>query len=118
MHGEWEIDEIFFSYQEVPYDAGFGLDANIEEHAIMELFISPGMRRKFINAFTVNLVPFSVVALLLFAQILIVSGKEDQIERFGFTVNDSLTTCSSIFFVVLLAHGSGKKAVFRLGPSV
>jgi|GEM_PF-2899247 len=109
MHGEWEVDEIFFSYQEVPYDTGLGLDANVEEHAIMELFISPVVRRKSINAFTFNLVPFFVVALLLFAQIFIVSGKEDQIERFGFTVNDSMTTCSSIFFVVLLAHGSDKK---------
>jgi len=35
---------------------------------------------------------------------LIVSSKEELIERFGFTVNNSLTTCSAIFFVILLAH--------------
>jgi len=44
------------------------------------------------------------VALLLFAQTLIVSGKEDLIERFGFNVNDSIATCSAVFFIILLAH--------------
>jgi len=104
VHVEWEIDETFFSYQEVPYDTDFGLFTNAEEHTFMEIFINLGIRRKFINAFTVNLVPLFVVALLLFAQIRIVSGKEELIERFGFTVNDSLATFSAIFFVVLLAH--------------
>jgi len=104
VRGEWEIDETFFSYKEVPYDTNFGLSTNTEEYSYKELFINLGVRRKFINAFIVNLVPLFVVALLLFAQMLIVSGKEHLVNRFGFNVNDSLATCSAIFFIVLLAH--------------
>jgi len=66
-NGEWEIDETFFSYHEVPYDTDFGLFANVEESTYKELFINLGVRRKFINAFIINLVPLFVVALLLFA---------------------------------------------------
>jgi len=104
VHGEWEIDETFFSYKDIPYDTGFGFSTNAEEDIYKELFINLGVRRKFINAFIVNLVPLFAVALLLFAQMLIVSGKEHLIERFGFNVNDSLTTFSALFFIILLAH--------------
>jgi len=74
VHGEWEIDETFFSYHEIPYDTDFGLFDNAEETTYKELFFNLGVHRKFINSFIVNLVPIFVVALLIFAQILIVSS--------------------------------------------
>ncbi len=105
VHGEWEIDETFFSYKDVPYDTNFGFFSEAaEEHSFKEFFFNIAIRRKFINAFVINLVPLFGVALLLFAQLLIVSGKKELVERFGSSVNDAIVTCSAVFFVILLAH--------------
>ncbi|MCB2263343.1 MAG: hypothetical protein LGR52_10495 [Candidatus Thiosymbion ectosymbiont of Robbea hypermnestra] len=104
VHGEWTIDETFFSYKSVPYDTDFGISADIEEHSYNEFFFNLGVRRKFINAFIVNLVPLFVVALLLFAQLLTVSGKEELIDRLGFNMSDTIAAYSAMFFIILLAH--------------
>jgi len=104
VQGEWEIDETFFSYKDIPYDVDFGLSEDAEEHSFNELYFNLGVHRKFINAFLANLVPLFVVALLLFAQLLTVSGKRDLIERSGFNVSNAVAAYSAVFFVILLAH--------------
>ncbi len=102
--GEWKIDETFFSYNDMPYDTDFGFFTKVKDLNYKEFFINIGMKRKFINAFVINLVPLFVVALLLFAQMMIVTGSKDLVERFGFSTSETITTCSALFFVVLLAH--------------
>jgi hypothetical protein len=103
--GEWEIDETFFSYKTVRYDSDFGFFTPVvEEQPYSEFFINIGIKRKFINAFVINLVPLFVVALLLFAQVMTVSGEKERMEKFGFNATGAITTCSALFFVVMLAH--------------
>ncbi|NNG01118.1 MAG: hypothetical protein HKM93_17135 [Desulfobacteraceae bacterium] len=102
--GEWEIDETFFSYNNIPYDTNFGFFNEVKDHSYKEFFINLGMQRKFINAFVINLVPLFVVALLLFAQMMIVTGSQDLVDKFGFSTSGAIATCSALFFVVLLAH--------------
>lgn len=111
VHGEWEIDETFFSYMEIAYDTNFGYfgpdpesSKDVEDYSFIDLFFNIRIHRKFIDAFIINLVPLFVVALLLFAQLLIVSRKKDLAEYIGFSVTDSIATYSAIFFVLLLAH--------------
>ena len=104
VQGEWEIDETFFSYDNTPYDTDFGFFTEVKDYKYKGFFFNLGMRRKFINAFVINLVPLFVVALLLFGQMMIVTGKRDLAEKFGFNTNGAIATCSALFFVVLLAH--------------
>jgi hypothetical protein len=104
VQGEWEIDETFFSYNNMPYDTDFGFFTEVSDYHYKEFFINLGMRRKFINGFIINLVPLFVVALLLFAQMMTVTSKKDLSEKFGFNTSGAIATCSALFFVVLLAH--------------
>lgn len=102
--GEWEIDETFYSYNDIPYDTNFGYDDAPTVTSYKEFFINLGARRKFINAFVVNLVPLFVVAILLFAALMTISDDKEHAERFGFNTSGILATSSALFFVVLLAH--------------
>ncbi len=104
VQGEWEIDETFFSYNNITYDTDFGFFLASKEQKYKEFFINIGMKRKFINAFIINLVPLLVVAILLFAQMMIVTSSDKLATRFGFNTNGTIATASALFFVVLLAH--------------
>jgi len=102
--GEWDIDETFFSYDDTPYDTNFGYSNSPTSATYKEFFFNIGARRKFINAFVINLVPLFVVAILLFASLMTISGDSEHAERFGFNTSGILAACSALFFVVLLAH--------------
>ena len=102
--GEWKIDETFFSYHTINYDTDFGFFSDVTKQKYSEFYINIGIRRKFINAFVINLVPLFVVALLLFAQAMTVSGDKERMEKFGFNTTGAIATCSALFFVVMLAH--------------
>lgn len=104
VQGEWEIDKTFFSYNNVPYDTDFGFFTKVTEETYKEFFINLGIKRKFLNAFVINLVPLFIVALLLFAQVMTVTSRGVLAERFDFSVQNAIATCSALFFVVLLAH--------------
>lgn len=107
--GEWEIDETFFSYNNMPYDTDFGFFTEVKDHSYKEFYINLGMQRKFINAFVINLVPLFVVALLLFAQMMTVTGTKEVADKFGFNTCGAIATCSALFFVVMLAHVQVRK---------
>ncbi|MDH3347192.1 MAG: hypothetical protein OEM02_03710 [Desulfobulbaceae bacterium] len=85
VHGEWEVDEVSFSYNNIPYDTDFGFFSEVKHQTYKELFFNVGIQRKFLNAFVVNLVPLWVVALLLFSRVITVSGEEGRASRFGLT---------------------------------
>jgi hypothetical protein len=104
VQGEWEIDETFFSFNNIPYDTNFGDFRLTTRTTYKELFFNLGMQRQFINAFIINLVPLLVVALLLFASLMTISWDDQRASRFGFSTSGILGTCSALFFVVLLAH--------------
>lgn len=107
--GEWKIDETFFSYNNIPYDTDFGFFTTVKDHSYKEFFINLGLQRKFINAFVINLVPLLVVALLLFAQMMIVTSSKSLVDKFGFSTSETIATSSALFFVVLLAHVQVRK---------
>ena len=104
VQGEWVLSETFYSYTNISYDTDFGLFSAMKKQTYKEFYINIVIRRNFINAFVVNLVPLFVVALLLYAQIMTVSRDKEQAERFGFTASSAIATCSALFFIVLLAH--------------
>jgi hypothetical protein len=101
--GGWIIDETFFNYKKIAYDMDFGFETD-EDQVYKELHFDIGIRRKFTNAFIINLVPLMIVALLLFSQVMTVTADEKRAEKFGFTTGEVITTCAALFFVVMLAH--------------
>jgi hypothetical protein len=102
--GEWNIDETFFSYRDIPYDTNFGYRDKPAATSYRAFYFNIGVQRKFINAFIINLVPLFVVSFLLFSAVLTISGDKDHADRFGFNATGILATCSALFFVVLMAH--------------
>lgn len=104
VQGTWEIDRTFFSYNNIPYDTNFGYIDFPARSTYKEFFINIGLKRKFLNAFVINLVPLLLAAILLFAALLTITHQSDRAERFGFSAAAVLGTCSALFFVVLLAH--------------
>ena len=62
------------------------------------------IKRKFENAFIVYLLPLFLVATLLFAALLTITGKEKLASRLGFDVAGFIGVASALFFVVMLSH--------------
>ena len=105
--GGWEVSENFFNYRSVSYDTSFGFsDVNDTDTRTQyfELLYNLHVKRKFINAMIINLIPLAVVALLLFGAVMITSTDKVRAERFGFDASGVLGTCSALFFVVILSH--------------
>ena len=104
VQGEWDIDETFFSYKNSDYNTNFGYLSKGTQFSYKNFFINVVFKRKFINAFVINLVPLFVVAILLLAQMLMNSNNESKASKFGFSTSGSLGACSALFFVVMLSH--------------
>ncbi|NIO79303.1 MAG: hypothetical protein GTN53_02020, partial [Candidatus Aminicenantes bacterium] len=92
----------FFDIKVIGYDSDFGFDESPQTD--MELHFHIGIRRKFTNAFIINLVPLLIVALLLFFQVMMGTGEEKRANKIGFNTTGVIATCSALFFVVTLAH--------------
>ncbi|ABW31798.1 hypothetical protein [Acaryochloris marina] len=100
--GEWEVEETFFDFKTPQYDMDFGLETPLPQTP--ELYFNVVLKREFLGAFIVNLVPLLISAILLFATLLTITVKEGQADIFGFSTSEVLGVCSALFFVVLLSH--------------
>jgi hypothetical protein len=109
VSGGWKVDEIYFNYHNHNYQTTFGIPFRQIgqpwfDLKSKELYFNIAIQRIFRNAFIINLIPLFIVALLLFSQIMTVTGDEKQADRFGFTTTGIIGTCSALFFVVMLSH--------------
>lgn len=109
VSGGWKVDEIFFNYHNHTYRTTFGLPLKntVQEPISLktkELYFNIAIQRMFRDSFIINLIPLFIVALLLFSQIMTVTGDEKQADKFGFTTTGIIGTCSALFFVVMLSH--------------
>lgn len=100
--GDWKVEETFFDFKTPRYDMDFGLGKPLSETP--ELYFNIVLRREFLGAFIVNLVPLLISAILLFATLLTITAREGQADIFGFNTSGVLGVCSALFFVVLIAH--------------
>lgn len=101
--GDWLIDETFFDYKTAVYHTNFGYQTATTEHN-PELHFNVVLKRKFINAFVVNLIPMFTVAALLFAVLMTISRKRSTLAFNGFSIMSVIGTISALFFVVILSH--------------
>ena len=100
----WQRENTFFDYKLSNYDTDFGISNYVGQHGFPELHYNFIIKRKFENAFIVYLLPLFLVATLLFAALLTITGKEKLASRLGFDVAGFIGAASALFFVVMLAH--------------
>ena len=102
--GDWNREDTYFDYFVSSYNTDFGIDEYVGQTGFPELRYNMLVKRRFVNAFIVNLVPLLVVAMLAFAALMTTTSDPDRGTIFGFSTAGGIATVSALFFVVLLAH--------------
>ncbi len=100
----WDIEKSFFRYVLSSYDTNFGIADYVGQDHFPELHFNLVIRRNFLNAFFINLVPLLLIAGLLFAVLMTVTDHPERRGRLGFNDMNVIGAASALFFVVLLAH--------------
>jgi len=101
--GNWEVSETFFDYKKNKYTTNFGFMTE-KTHQQRELHFNVVLKRKFVNAFVVHLVPMLTVAVLLFAILLNFSHCEMTSAKNGFSRMNAIGAISALFFIVVISH--------------
>lgn len=106
VSGEWSVQDTFFTLHQMTYGTDFGRDqrANIGKPLRPELRFYVVLKRNFIDAFLVNLVPLFVTFGLLFGLMMTVSRESGRANRLGFNTMAVFGSCSGLFFITLLGH--------------
>lgn len=100
----WEPQRTYFSYRKNSYNTNFG-KGDFKHFNVPELYFNVDIKRDFKSPFTSYILPVLVVAILLFA-VLMITTKDEKKEQCGFSSSDVLGYCSALFFVLILAHAS------------
>ncbi|MHC4954976.1 MAG: hypothetical protein ACYTGZ_13910 [Planctomycetota bacterium] len=100
----WDVEETFFQYHAPPYDTDFGIPGRATSRLRPELYFNVVIRRDFLNAFIVNLLPLLVVVCLVFGSLLTVTMNERKHRILGSSFSTVLSTCALLFFTVAVAH--------------
>ena len=107
----WEPEYAAFSYAINRYNASFGFDPTIERTGFPELYFNLGLKRSFVSPFFDHIVLAIVVALLLFAILILTATDEDRRQRFGISTYGVLSSCSVVLFAVIVKHGQIRSSV-------
>ncbi len=91
----WKLTEAFFVLRSSQKNTDFGIEQNFDQGTLPTLYYKIGVKRIFIDAFISNLTPLIVVAIVLFALVLL--SKHVEIGRI-------LSICVAVFFVVVFSH--------------
>lgn len=100
----WEPQRTYFSYRTNSYNTNFGV-GDFKHSNVSELYYNFDIKRDFKSPFASFILPVIVVAILLFA-VLMITTKDEKKEQCGFSSSDVLGYCSALFFVLIIAHAS------------
>lgn len=99
----WNVKNSFFSYRNNSYNTNFGTE-DCKHGCFPELYFNVSLKRNFLGVFMSEFIPIAVVALLLFAVLMISTNREDQINLYGFSASAVLAYCAALFFVLIFSH--------------
>ena len=104
VFGGWSPQKTFFSYRVNSNNTNIGLGkfANSIAH---EFHFNIDIKRSSKFPFNPDLLPVTVVIILLFAILTIITKGENK-THFGFSSHGALGYCTSILFTLILAHSS------------
>ena len=100
----WEVVNSFFSYRNVGYNTNFGLPNFQGRNDFPELYFNIGLKREFLNPMIQVILPFILMAFLMFATLLTIRASGDENEALGFSTSTVLGFCAAVFFVVVISH--------------
>ena len=69
-----------------------------------KLYFNVTLRRSFVNAFVVALVPLIVVLILLYSVLIMATADKEMAEVLGFNATGAIGASTALLFVVMLAH--------------
>jgi hypothetical protein len=100
----WRMVQSFFSFAPNSYNTNFGIETYAGQNEFPELYYSVIIEREFLNPFIANILPFIVMAFILFGMLLLLSFAEDKAEKFQSSIGGTLAGCAGLFFSVIIAH--------------
>lgn len=101
---DWHIEETFFDYAPTQFDTNFGFGESFKKSSIPELKFNVVLNRQLLQTFMVNITILLVSMALLYSYVAMITSDQDLMGDFDMHVGGTVTTCSAVFFVVLLAH--------------
>ncbi|MBA2868918.1 cache domain-containing protein [Methanococcus maripaludis] len=100
----WDIQDSFFSYRTNTYNLNFGVEEY--QQKFPELYYNVGLKRDFVSSMISDLIPLVVVAILLFAVLIISTKSDEKIQLYGFSSSTVLAYCAALFFVLIVSQVS------------
>lgn len=108
----WKIKQSFFCYYTTnKYNTTFGSKDNISQDKYPELAYMTLISRKFMNPFITYLLPFVVMAFVLFGTLALIYILESKAEKFDFSAAGVLAACTSLFFSVVVTHNGLRESI-------
>ncbi|MBU2916003.1 PDC sensor domain-containing protein [Reichenbachiella agariperforans] len=96
------LESTFFSFERLNYQTSFGnpVFKGDDEYPVMEFNVS--LKRRFLNAFVINIIPIFVVASMIF--LIFYSNSKRKDSNTGVSMMGVVQSCAGFFFVLLVAH--------------
>ena len=101
----WNVESTFFEYKFNNYNSNFGIANTFAKKEYPELYFTVILKRAFVGVFIVRIVPLTVVAILMFAMVLL--SREHAIEVLG--------ACAGFIFIVILDQISVRGQIVAKG---
>ena len=107
----YSLENTYFNYKYLSYDTNFG-DTNFDiQNNFPELNFNILLKRKYMNAFVIYLLPIFVVLILLFALLMTISNISHSKSLFDFSLSSLLGTAAALVFVAILSHIDLKRSM-------
>jgi hypothetical protein len=107
----WNIEESWFSLNNLIFDTNFGNRSTQGLQHKSELYYNVNIRRQFLGPFVSTLIPVVVIAMLMYLLVLISTKSSKASEWLGFTANDVVLGLSALFFVAAINHSELRKSL-------
>lgn len=109
MEGEmvlsgWLLEGSFFDYHYHSYNSNFGIEDYVGQVEYPELYFNVVLKRDFVKAFVIDLVPILVITTLLFALLVTTTGSKEKADIYGQKATAVLSTSAGLLFGTILAH--------------
>lgn len=109
--GGWTVEHTYFSLNMNDDNTTFGFPDGATPRGFPELSFNVGLKRNFVEPFIDDVLLAIVVALLLFAVVVLNSQNMDRRTRFGVTTFGVLATSGTLLFTVLTKHNQIRSEV-------
>ena len=98
----WDFEESFFSLRVTDYNTDFGIPSRGKLQKFPDLYFNISLSRRILEPFVSRLIPLALVALLLFAVLIIVTASAERFGVEGFSASSVLAYCAALLFVVVI----------------